>query len=347
VEAALHAPASTDGFRPPAWLSGGHRQTLAGYGLRRHLRFTPPSEDLVVDAAPGVPLLLRASWQPGSREERPALLIVHGLGGSDGSSYVISTALFAHARGWHVIRMNMRGSGDGEALCPLLYNAGLDSDLLAAVAAVSWRVPRLAVVGFSLGGNLALLMLGRKRDRVPKALFAAAAVSAPVDLATCAGALEAPGNGLYQRYFMRMLTGAYRRRHAARPDLFAAGRELGLRTVREYDDRITAPFGGYDGAAQYYERSSAGPWLAAIDRPTLLLAAADDPMIPAESVARWPCSPAVTREIVPTGGHVGFVARALAPGWFWAPQRALAFLERHATLPALHPHADPGLHSQP
>jgi uncharacterized protein len=330
VEAALHAPVPTNGFHPPAWLSGGHRQTLAGYWLRRLLRFSLPSEDLVVEVAQGVQLLLRASWQPGPREDHPALVIVHGLGGSDRSSYMISTGLLAHARGWHVIRMNMRGSGDGESLCPLLYNAGLDGDLLGVLSALSALVPRIGVVGFSLGGNLALLMLGRRRELLPRALVGTAAVSAPVDLATCAEALEGPGNGLYQHYFMRMLGEAYRRRHAARPDLFGAGRELGLRTVREYDDRITAPFGGYESAAQYYERSSAGPWLAAIDRPALLLAAADDPMIPAASVTRWPCSPSVHREVVPTGGHVGFVARSQAPGWFWAPERALAFLESHA-----------------
>lgn len=284
----------------------------------------------MVEVAPGVPLLLRATWQPGPRESRPALLIVHGLGGSDRSSYVTSTGLLAHARGWHVIRMNMRGSGDGEALCPLLYNAGLDGDLLGAISAVSALVARIAVVGFSLGGNLALLMLGRRKDALPRTLAAVAAVSPPVDLAACAAALEGPGNGVYQHYFMKMLAEAYRRRHAARPDLYSAGRELGLRTVREYDDRITAPFGGFESAAHYYERSSAGPWLAAIERPTLLLSAADDPMIPVASVARFACSPSVTREIAPTGGHVGFVARSQAPGFFWAPDRALAFLERHA-----------------
>jgi predicted alpha/beta-fold hydrolase len=303
---------------------------LAGHWLRRLLRFKLPSEDLVVEVAPGVPLLLRATWQPGPREDHPALVLVHGLGGSDASSYVVSTGLHAYARGWHVIRMNMRGSGDGEALCPLLYNAGLDGDLLGALSAVSAIAPRIALIGFSLGGNLALLMLGRRRERVPKALVAAAAVSAPVDLAACAEALERPGNRLYQRYFMQMLCEAYRRRHAARPDLFGAGRELGLRTVREYDDRITAPFGGYESAAQYYARSSAGPWLSAIERPVLLLAAADDPMIPVDSVARWPCSTQVRREIVATGGHVGFVSRSKAPGWFWAPESALAFLDGYA-----------------
>jgi predicted alpha/beta-fold hydrolase len=315
-----------DGFHPPAWLAGGHRQTFLGYWLRRLLRWTLPSEDIVVEAGHGVRLLLRASWRA-PREEHPTLVVVHGLGGSDASAYVVSTGRLAHARGWNVVRMNMRGSGDGLSLCPLLYNAGLDTDLLAALRAVSELVPRLAVVGFSLGANLALLTLGRRRELLPTSLAAAAAVSPPVDLAACADALERPGNGVYQHYFMQMLAEGYRQRHRARPDLFAAGRERGLRTVREYDDRITAPFGGYESAAQYYERSSAGPWLSSIDRRALVLTAADDPMIPAESVARWPLSPAVRCEIARTGGHVGFVGPAQAPGWFWAPQRVLDFLE--------------------
>jgi predicted alpha/beta-fold hydrolase len=320
----------TDGFHPPAWLAGGHRQTLIGHYLRRLLRWNLPSEDLVVEAGQGVRLLLRASWQEGPRENHPTLLIVHGLGGSDASPYVVSTGRLAHARGWNVVRMNMRGSGDGLSLCPLLYNAGLDTDLLAALSAVSSLVRRLAVAGFSLGANLVLLTLARRRKRLPATLAAAAAVSPPVDLSACADALERPGNGLYQRYFVQMLSEGYRQRHRARPDLFAAGRERGLRTVREYDDRITAPFGGYESAAQYYERSSAGPWLTSIDRPTLMLAAADDPMIPTESVACWALAPAVRRELAPTGGHVGFVGRSQAPGWFWAPQRVLGFLEEVA-----------------
>jgi uncharacterized protein len=274
-----------------------------------------------------VRLLLRATWQPGAREDRPALLVLHGLGGSDASPYVVSTGRLAWARGWHVVRMNMRGSGDGEALCPLLYNAGLDTDLLAALSALSGVVPRVGVVAFSLGANLALLMLGRRREQLPPGLRGVAAICPPLDLSACADALEAPGNGLYQRYFMQMLAEGYRRRHRARPDLFAEGRERGLRTVREYDDRITAPFGGYESAAQYYERSSAGPWLGSIDRPALVLAAADDPLIPAPSVTGWLISRSTHREIAPTGGHVGFVGRSQAPGWFWAPDRALGFLE--------------------
>ena len=130
--------------------------------------------------------------------------------------------------------------------------------------------------------NLALLMLGRRRERAAAGARAASPPSRRRSTSRPAPTRSRrPGN----RPLPALLHAAcwregYRRRHRARPDLFAAGRERGLRTVREYDDRITAPFGGYESAAQYYERSSAGPWLASIDRPTLVLAAADDPMIP-------------------------------------------------------------------
>ena len=99
--------------------------------------------------------------------------------------------------------------------------------------------------------------------------------------------------------------------------------------MREYDDVITAPFGGYAGAVDYYTRSSAGPWLESVKLPTLVLAARDDPMIPAATVEKWPAG-RVVREMTPTGGHVGFVAPSPAPGHFWAAARALDFLEEWA-----------------
>jgi uncharacterized protein len=241
---------------------------------------------------------------------------------------VIATGQLAFAEGWHVVRMNMRGAGDSEAHCARLYNAGLDTDVLAAIEALSRITPRVAVVGFSLGANLALLALGRQHERIPSAVRGAVAVSPPVDLSACADALARPENRFYQEYFMRGLRAAYRRKQRRHPDLYEAGREYGARTVREFDDRITAPYGGYSGAAEYYARSSSGPWLAAIDRPTLLLAGADDPMIPSASLLRFalPASGVVRVEVVPTGGHVGFVGPTRAPGRFWAAERALDFL---------------------
>ena len=321
---------SSPDFRPFLATGGGHRQTLLGYWLRRRLRWPLPVEELIVESEPGVKLLVRATWQPGPRETRPALVIVHGLGGSDHSAYVLSTGCYAYARGWHVLRANMRGAGDGEALCAKLYNAGLDADLMAVLQHTAALVPRLAVVGFSLGGNLTLLAAGRRRADLPEGVRGLAAVSAPLDLAACADALERPENSLYEFYFMRSLVAAYRRRQARLPALYEAGRERRVRTVRGFDEQITAPYGGYRDAAEYYARSSSGPFLASIDRPTLILNAADDPMVPVASTQHWPlpASGIVSREVTPTGGHVGFVGPAYAPGRFWAAERFLDFLEQ-------------------
>jgi len=283
----------------------------------------------VIETRDGARVLVRASWQAGPRPAAPALLLLHGLGGSDRASYVTATAKLAWMHGWHVVRMNMRGAGDGEALCPHLYNAGLDGDVLAALEALAEDVPRIVFVGFSLGGSVGLLALTRSGERIPKAVRGAVTISAPLDLAACATALERPENLLYQTYFMRGLRSAYRRIQKARPTRYAQGRERGLRTVREFDERITAPYGGYADAADYYGRSSPGPLLGGISRPVLLLSAEDDPMVPAPANARWALSASTQakHEVWPTGGHVGFLSRAEAPGGFWAADRALAFAE--------------------
>jgi uncharacterized protein len=327
LEAGAGVPSPSPAFRPLPLTAGGHRQTVLGLLLRRRLAWTPPTEDLVVDTEPDA-LLVRASWQPGPREARPLLLIVHGLEGSDASGYALATGLYAWRQGWHVARMNLRGCGDSIRLSARIYNAGLTSDLIAVLSRLAGSVPRLAVAGFSLGGSQALLACGREPGLLPAALAGVAAVSPPLDLAACTRELGRPAKRPYQSYFMRGLRSSYRERRRLRPDLYSPGAEAGLRTLWAWDDAITAPLSGFSSAAEYYARSSAGPHLASIERPALVLVAADDPMIPIGSVTRWPLpgSGAVRREVVATGGHVGFVGRTAVPGHFWAAERILPFL---------------------
>jgi predicted alpha/beta-fold hydrolase len=313
-------------FAPPRWARGGHVQTLLGFWARRHLGWALPTEDVLADAGDGVQLLLRATWQPGDRAKRPAVVLVHGLGGWDMAAYGLATGMLFHQAGWHVVRMNMRGAGDSARVYAGLYNAGLDLDLIAALDSVAAHTPRVAVIGFSLGANLALLAVGRSGHLLPRQVARVVAVSPPLDLAACVANLEKPKNRIYQEYFMRNLRIAYRYRQTLRPDLYAPGAERGPRTIREWDETITAPHGGYGSGAEYYARSSAGPHLVSVTVPTLLIAAEDDPLIPGPSVSKWPLSPSVAREMLPTGGHVGFVAPTAAPGRFWAAERALAFL---------------------
>ena len=315
-------------FAPPWCARGGHLQTLLGFWHRRNLRWELPTQDVWADVGDGVRLLLRTTWQPGDRARSPAVLLVHGLGGWDLATYGLATGALAYAMGWHVARMNMRGAGDSARVYAGLYNAGLDLDLVAAMNTIAAHTPRIGVIGFSLGANLAVLALGRSGPLVPSAVERVVAVSPPLDLAACAQRLEAWPNRAYQAYFMRNLRTAYRYRQSLRPDMFEAGAERKPRTVREWDQAITAPHGGYTSADEYYTRSSGGAHLTAITVPTLIVAAQDDPLIPGESVSRWPlpASGTVTREMLSTGGHVGFAAPTVAPGRFWAAERAMAFL---------------------
>jgi uncharacterized protein len=315
-------------FAPPAWSAGGNRQTILGFWVRRHLRWTLPAEDMVVDAGDGVLLLLRATWQPDAAS-RPTVLLLHGLGASDAGTYAVSTGLHAYQRGWNVVRMNMRGAGDAAAICPRLYHAGLDTDLAAALRAVAERTARVAAVGFSLGASITLLTLGRNASLLPDGFRGAVAVSPPLDLAACSDAIGARRNRIYQRYFMVGLRQGYQVRQARLPHVYEHGRERGIGTVKDYDHRITAHYAGFESAMHYYQMSSAGPHLATVRHPSLILAAVDDPLIPAESVTRFPlpASGVVVREMTRTGGHVGFVAPTAAPGRFWAGERAMDFLE--------------------
>jgi uncharacterized protein len=314
-------------FRPFPFLPGGHLQTLGGVFLRAPLRWGLETEDVVVDAEDEVKLLLRASWQ--KDENRPALLLIHGLEGDDEARYVLSTGTLAFEAGWHVIRMNQRGCGDALEICPRLYNAGLSSDVIAVLRWLARKVSRIALVGFSLGGNLSLLAVTRERSLLPDELSSIVAVCPPLAMSECADALETPANLIYQARFLRSLLASYRERQRRAPERYEAGRERGLRTLREFDDVITAHYGGYRDAEDYYRTVSPGPRLVDVDRPTLVLAAANDPFIPESSVARWPRSAKVTVEIPASGGHVGFAGRTRAPGYFWAAERTLSFLLEH------------------
>jgi hypothetical protein len=290
------------------------------------LSWREPVEDAVVTAPGDIKLLLRISWQRGSRHERPAVILVHGLEGCDASGYVLSAGELAYRAGCHVIRMNLRGCGDALRLCPLLYNAGVSEDLLAVIQWVSARVRQVAIVGFSLGANLGLLTLARHRGAIPDPVAAMVAVSPPLELADAADALDRPSNYIYQRYFLTRLGASYRRRQSLRPDLYQADVERSCRSLWEYDERITARYAGYRGARDYYQQSSAGPHLTDIDRPVLILSACDDPLIPSQSITRWPLPPQVRLELTETGGHVGFLGRTRARGGFWAADRTVSFL---------------------
>jgi predicted alpha/beta-fold hydrolase len=199
---------------------------------------------------------------------------------------------------------------------------------------------RFAVLGYSLGGNIALKLAGELESDEATRVVAVAAVSPPIELGQCVDALERLSNVPYHLNFLRGLRGRLRRKGALFPQQYDLSRLARVRSVRAFDDAFTAPHNGFDGAADYYHRASAMRVLHRLAVPGLILTAADDPFVPPEAA----CDPALagigrlTRVVTRHGGHCGFVGR---PGGadddgYWAERQVVDFVAAHA---AGHPRA--------
>ncbi len=303
------------------WLPGADLQTIVPV-LSRAAPPARPAEPRIVPVGPHD--AVRVDIDRPVADPRGTLLLLHGMGGSSESPHVLWTAAAALGRGLVAARMNLRKCGGSAGLARTLYNAGQSDDVarvLEALDADGHARPFLAV-GFSLGGNVLLRYAGRAGHAC--AADALAAVNPPVDLTACAASIERPRNRLYQAYYARKLRRQLRQVAAVRA---VAGIErLGdARTVRRFDELFTAPDAGYPSAARYYAEASAGPWLARIVRPTLVLSAANDPIVPVDTLAAFHALRTIRFEHPASGGHCGYWARGADR--FWAAQVALGFLE--------------------
>jgi predicted alpha/beta-fold hydrolase len=259
-----------------------------------------PWETVVADPQMGpVRLTGRLRELPGDE----LLVLVHGLGGGADSHYMLLGAEAAEAAGLSCLRLNLRGA---DRLGEDYYHAGLAEDLHAALASVEVaRYRRIYVLGYSLGGHVALRLAAEPGD--PR-LAAVAAVCSPLDLALSVVEIDAPGFGLYRWYLLKSLAGVYRAVAQRHPVPFPVERLKEIRLIREWDDRVVAPRHGYADAADYYARASVAPLLPELRVPSLLLNSECDPMVPAHAVR-----PVLERAPSPRlqvvwvrAGHVGF-----------------------------------------
>jgi len=306
---------------------GARAQTIAGWLLRgaarppvppRRERLATPDGDFVelewLEEERGP-----AGAAGGGSDERPLALLLHGLEGSPRSGYVATLARAFAARGIGSVALAFRGCGGQPNLLPRAYHAGETGDLAFVVATLRARSPArpLAVVGCSLGGNVALRWLGEQGDAARATVAAAAALSIPFDLAAGADH-SASGPG---RLFSRRLVASLRAKAAAKARQFGdlgarvdVARAVRAATFREFDDAFTAPLHGFRDADDYYARSSSAPWLARIAVPTCIVHALDDPFLPAAAVPLVSLrdNPSIEAHLTDHGGHVGFLA---GPPW--------------------------------
>jgi len=301
-----------------------HLQTLYGslFAPRpkvtyRRERWDTPDGDFVdvdfVDGAPGTP------W----------VHLYHGLEGSSGSPYAHHLMDAARQRGWRGSVFNFRGCSGEPNRKPRAYHSGDTAEgdwSLRRLRALAGDVPFYAA-GVSLGGNMLLKWLGEQGEAARAVVTRGAAISAPVDLTAAGWALQTGFSSVYGKHFLGTLRKSSLSKLERFPGLFDAERARKARTLREFDDAVTAPVHGFAGVDDYYTRASSKPWLPSIRVPTLLLNAKDDPFLPERYLPRADeVSPDVRIEFPRRGGHVGFVSGF--PGRIdWLPRRLLHFFE--------------------
>ena len=324
-------PAGFPAFVPRHGLSGGHVQTIVGnYFPRPAFRLAAVSETVEVDPVDGSRVLCHCHWQKEpERAARLTVVLVHGLEGSSDSRYIQGIAARAWAAGWNVVRMNMRTCGGTETLTPTLYHSGLSGDVGVVVRHYAERfgLERVALAGYSMGGNLVLKLAGEwGGQRGP--LCAVAAVCPSIDLATGADALHEGLNRLYEWNFLRGLLARYKRKAKLFPGIYASRKSIGpVRSIREFDDKIVARYWGFRDADDYYDRAAAARVVDQIAVPTLVLHAQDDPFIRLlpETRAKLLANPHVTLIETRHGGHCAYLSRDPGNEIHWAEATVMRF----------------------
>lgn len=330
-------------FTPCRWLRGGHVQTLASFLITRRFHVPAPEERLI-EVAPGVQVLCHCHWQA-DRAHALTIIIVHGLEGSSESQYMLGVTEKALAAGMNVIRYNQRNCGGTDSLAPVLYHSGLSNDVAAVAREVIARdgVSRLALVGFSMGGNIVLKLAGEWGSQAPSEFRAVAACCPAIDLAKSADTLHEPENRIYETYFLWALRRRMLQKARLFPEHFDVIRLRGIRSLREFDDKVTAYYCGFTGVDDYYDRASAAHVVERIAVPALVLHAANDPFIriTAETRRKISANQNITFVETEDGGHCAFIgAPAESPAGvgssgdgryddgYWAEHEIVNFLRR-------------------
>jgi predicted alpha/beta-fold hydrolase len=317
-------------FVPRLGLANGHLQTIVGnYLPRPNFSLISTAETVEVDPTDKSRVLCHCSWQPEPvRANCLAVLLVHGLEGSSNSLYIQGIAARAWNAGCNVIRMNMRNCGGTDALTPTLYHSGLSRDVGEVVDhfARTRGLKSVALVGYSMGGNLVLKLAGEWGNRHP--LCCVATVCPAIDLSAGSDALHEPRNRLYERHFLRGLIRRYRRKAALFPQTYGT-RDIGpIRSIREFDDKIVARYCGFRDAGDYYYRAASARVVDRIAVPTLILSALDDPfirMLPetrAALLANRHVSLIETRH----GGHCAYLCGDRGDDIHWAEATVMRYL---------------------
>ena len=319
-------------FQPVYWLPSAHHQTIWPSLFRTRASLSIHWERVELPDGDFIDL----AWHQNAN--RPIVLLLHGLEGSIDSHYARNTMAALHQAGYNSVLMHFRGCSRESNRLPQSYHSGATDDLRLILRHLqdTSRLPTLAI-GVSLGGNLLLKYLGEEGSAslIPRAI----AISVPFQLATCAQTLQTGFAALYGQYLLRQLKSSYQRKFEQQRSPLAVSLPS-IKTLWQFDEKITAPLHGFCGAEDYYRQCSCAQFLPAITIPTLIIHASDDPfMTPAIIPTTREISPTITLEVYRHGGHVGFIGRAdqqatpspsITPSAYWLESRIIHHLQTTA-----------------
>lgn len=330
-------------FRPRRFMRNGHLQTIFGNYLPRTSNL-PPAEAQLVEVSPATEhqissqVLCHCHWQPEDvRASRPTVIIVHGLEGSSDSQYVVGNSNKFWQAGANIVRMNMRNCCGTEALTPTLYHSGLSGDVLAVMRFFVDRhhLQSVALIGYSMGGNLVLKLAGELGATPPPELSSVVGVSPVIDLAPSSDALHLPQNRIYEMKFVRAMTRRFRRKAALFPRAYDPNRASGISSLRDFDEQIISLYSGFSGAEDYYYRVAAARIIDQITVPTLILNSLDDPFIriAPDTRDKIVANPNITFLETARGGHCAFLEQpdpATGYDGYWAEHKLVRFILANA-----------------
>lgn len=308
-------------YRPPLGFGNGHLQSIYPAIFRRVEPITTLSER--IDTPDGD--FLDLDWTP--RKNKRLAILSHGLEGRSVQPYMQGMARALHQRGWDALAWNFR-SCSGEPNRSLhSYHSGATADLQVVLDHVR-DYDSIALVGFSLGGNITLKYLGDRGADLDARITAAVAFSVPCDLASSADKMSGQAQRFYMKRFLKSLRMKIRQKMESHPGEVQDHGLDTMRTFQEFDEKYTAPMNGFESAEDYWTRCSSKPVLTEIRVPTLLVNSQDDPFLPPE------CHPHEEAkssehfffEAPENGGHVGFIQRR-SKGEYWSETRAAEFLD--------------------
>jgi predicted alpha/beta-fold hydrolase len=312
-------------FRPSPWLANRHVQSIypslplrRPWVARRCEVLVRASRAEVVDCGDGVRLLAyRATQEALGREPaRRIAVLLHGWEGSADSLYLLSLASLLLEHGFEVVRLNLRDHGDSHHLNEGIFHSCRIAEVVGAVR----RLQELAggrpvdLAGFSLGGNFSLRVAARARGAGID-LAHVVAICPVLDPAHTLRRLEG-GWVLYRWYFVRKWKRSLVRKQAAWPLAYDLDDVLALSTLTDMTRLLATRYGGYPTLEDYLRGYAiVDDALAAIECPARIIAAADDPIIPAEDLARLARPASLSITLTPHGGHCGYYDAQHGSSW--------------------------------